>query len=682
MSHKKRVTRALMGAGLMCFCCASVMAEEASDSTRSLQAITVTGERIERSLKDTTSSVSVISEEQLKTTQPQTISDAISEISNVVTLSGAVPDIRGVSGNGAAGGFNSISGGAKARVSTLVDGVAVPFVADLTGDSGLWDVEQIEVFRGPQSTSNGRNSIGGSIIVKTKDPTFDWESEGRLGRRNKNNYIDTAAMVSGPIIEDTLAFRVSAQRIDGETYTSDKEYETNPADYELNELITERLRTKLLWTPSEKLDVLASYSSNNETGDSGRIYYSADDPWKYERIYFRDIETESDTSSVKVGYEFNDNLSVDVLAAYMEYKWGFDTYEASDSAEQRLVFDEQNTTLDAKINLGTHDDLIYGFIGLAYFERSQDIISTGAYIYNGNDESESKAVYGELNYAFTNRLKLIAGGRVEREAQLRHFSYPPIVIDAVLDEGKTITLPKLALQYAVSNDTTIAVSARKGYNAAGGALNFSAGEYYYFDDETVNTYETSIRSSMNDGKVNLSANLFYNDYDGYQALSSTRFIVNMDEVVTYGAEFETFIMLGSNLELTTGLGLLRTEIKDAGEEYPDAKGNELNSAPEITANLGAKLWITHALNVGAAANYVDQFFGDFENTEERIAGNYTLVRLNASYEMDHWLVAAFVNNLFDKKAYLTKEPPGGRYPTGYAAIVDPRTFGISVTYFM
>ncbi|KTF07147.1 TonB-dependent receptor, partial [marine sediment metagenome] len=75
-----------------------------------------------------------------------------------------MPDIRGVSGNGGAGGFNSISGGAKGRVSTLIDGVAQPFVADLSGDSGMWDLQQIEVFRGPQSTSNGRNSIAGSVF--------------------------------------------------------------------------------------------------------------------------------------------------------------------------------------------------------------------------------------------------------------------------------------------------------------------------------------------------------------------------------------------------------------------------------------------------------------------------------------------------------------------------------------
>ena len=156
-----------------------------------LETIVVVGEKRERSLKDTASSVSVISEETLKSMQHQTITDAVSEIANVVALSGAVPDIRGVSGNGSAGGFNSVSGGAKGRVSILIDGVAEPFVADLTGDSGIWDIEQIEVYRGPQSTSNGRNSIAGSIYIKTTDPGFDWDGAARLGYRNEEGYIDT-----------------------------------------------------------------------------------------------------------------------------------------------------------------------------------------------------------------------------------------------------------------------------------------------------------------------------------------------------------------------------------------------------------------------------------------------------------------------------------------------------------
>ena len=643
-----------------------------------LETVIVIGEKVERSLKDTTSSVSVISEDVLSTLQHLSITSAVSEVPNVVSLSGAVPDIRGISGNGSAGGFNSISGGAKARVSILIDGVAEPFVADLTGDSGIWDIEQIEVYRGPQSTSNGRNSIGGSIYITTKKPSFEWEGATRLGYRSEEKYVDTALMLSGPLIDNKLAFRISAQHLDGETLTDETEYETNPADYDLNELTSDRLKAKLLWTPTEDFQALLAYSGNKEAGDTGRIYYEGTDPWSYKRIFFRDIEHDSDTFSATFNYRISEGLSLEVLTAVMDYQWGFDSYEASPAREQKLRFEEDNTTLDAKLSIGQAGDTVTGILGLAYFEREQDVVSTGAFPYNGDDESDSKAIYGELTIALNETLNLIAGGRVEKESQTRNFTYLPII--SKLEESETFVLPKLALQYELSDDTTLALSGRKGYNAPGGALNFTAQEYYYFDKETVDTYEFSVRSSFADGKVSLGANVFYNNYEGYQALSSTRFIINMDEVVTYGAELELYAQLSQSLVLNAGLGLLETDIKEAGADYAAANGNELNSAPQVTANLGLKYWLTQELHAGASVNYVDDYFGDFNNTDGRVAGGYTLTRVFANYDTGHWSVSAFVNNLLDEEEILTNEPAGGRYPNGYSAIIEPRNMGLSVTY--
>lgn len=659
----------------------AVSAQEGSSTTSSdnrMESITVIGEKTERSLKDTTSSVSVIANEDLRTMQYYRITDAVADIANVVTLTGAVPDIRGVKGNGAAGGFNSISGGAKARVATLIDGVAEPFVADLTGNSGIWDIEQIEVYRGPQSTSNGRNSIGGSVYIKTADPTFEWQGAARLGFRNEKNYTDTSLMVSGPIVDEKLAFRLTAQRLGAETITQKTEFATNPAPYKVNEIETQRLKGKLLWVLNDDNQLLFTHSRNNEQGDAGRSYYEGTNPWIYKRVSLRDIETDSETTSIKLDSRINDDFSVDVLLAYMDYSWGFDSYEPDPASQQQLQFDQTSLTLDAKINYRSSADSVYGFLGLAYFEREQDILSAGAFPYFGDDKGESKSIYGEINIALSDDFSVLLGGRVERESQNRNFTYSPIV--AKLQTNKTILLPKLALQYKLNDNSNLAISARRGYNAAGGALNFRAQEYYYYDQETVNSYELSLRSSNDDGSVNVSANVFYNDYEGYQAQSSSRFIVNMDQAVTYGAEVEATVRPTSNTEVKAGLGLLKTDIKDAGVGYASATGNELNSAPDLTANLGFKYWHNDSVNFGFSAKYIAEYFGDIENTEERKAGDYVLARLNANYELEHWRLAAFVNNVFDKKAFTSVEPVGRRNPEGYVGVVQPRHVGVSVSY--
>ncbi len=685
--HPSRFKISVLALAVGCVNSALAVADDAAVKTAkhaSIETITVTGEKTERSLKDTTSSVSVIDEETLKNGQFLSLNSAISEIPNLVVQSGAVPDIRGVSGNGAATGFNSFSGGAKPRVSTFVDGVAEPFVADLTGDTGLWDVQQIEVFRGPQSTSNGRNSIGGAVYMRTMDPTYDWDSKVRLGYRNQEQYVDSAVALSGPIVEDQLAFRVSGQYLDGKTLNKGIEYDGHAPDFDLNGIETYRVRSKLLWEPEALpgFKAMLGYVTSREQGDTGREYFEGDNPWDYVPITQRNMDTKADTVSLNLGYQLNPDMSLDMLVYHMNYDWGFDSYEANEAAEQQVQMKEKSASIDTKLNFGLTSEVLKGFVGLAYTKRDQDFNSRGATVYDGVDESDSAAAYGELSYTFATDWTVIAGGRLERETQKRDFviAFRGSPLGDQLDEAKTIALPKLVLQYRITPETTLAISGRRGYNAGGGAFSFTTGEYYFYDQETVNTYEMSARSSLYNGNVNLGANLFYNDYDGYQALSSARTITNMPDVETYGIEFEGSAMLTDDLQLHAGMGLLKTKIKDAGEQYPEANGNELNSAPPLTASLGLKYWYGQNLQFGLSGNYVDSYFGDFQNTEERVAGDYFVARINANYETDNWLVSVYVNNLTDEKAILTREPAGGRYPVGYASILDPRSVGASVTY--
>lgn len=662
----------------------STYAAVEAESTEPIEKITVYGEKIERSLKDTTSSVSVIDKDSLDSGQYQSVSDALSEIPNVVVLTGSVPDIRGVSGNGSASGFNSFTGGARARVSTLVDGVAEPFVADLTGDTGLWDIQQVEVFRGPQSTINGRNSIGGTVFIKTEDPTFDWRGAARLGYRDQNNYVDSAVMVSGPILDDELAFRLSGQNVTGETYNKGLVYETNPAPFDLNELITNRWRGKFLWQPGaiEELKVLYSFSYNDEKGDSGRNYFSGDDPWAYRPILQRYIETESTTHSVKVDYDLGSGRALDLVVAYMDYDWGSKSYEALVTAQQYVDMKDESYTVDGKYSFGLNDRDFNGFIGLAYYERSQDFGSTGSSVYTGDDSSSSLSIYGELTYGLAESLWLTVGGRVMRDEQKRNFSmlYRGTQLEEKLDNDSTITLPKLVLQYAITDNTTLAASARRGYNSGGGALSLAESEYYYYDEEFVDTYELSARSMFLGGNVNLSANLFYNDFDGYQASNQARKITNVDKAVTYGIETELSAMLTANWQVITGVGLLDSEIKKVDSSYGDIVGNQLNSAPHVTANLGVKYWLNDAFSVGVSGNYVGEYFADIDNTESRIAGDYVVARLSVDYQKDNWRISGFINNMFDEQAMTVNEPPSANYVNGYAAIIDPRNLGVSVMY--
>lgn len=680
---KKKLVAATVSACLSSSVMAADPALLVADATNAQQSvildnIVVSGEKQDRTLKNTTSSVTVIGDDVLKTTQHQNLREVLSSVPNVLVQTGVVPNVRGITGNGAAGGFNSISGGANARFTTLIDGVAQPFVADFTGDSGLWDMEQIEVYRGPQSTNNGRNSIAGAMYIQTADPTFDWEGKVRLGYRNKDKYIDKAVALSGPIIDDTLAFRFSGQVIDGQTITSNEAFDSNPTNIDLNELDTEQGRLKFLWLPTDDLELMFTHAKYNEEGDAGRRYFEDTSTDGYYKTYFRDMDTETDTTSVDMHYQLNDSISFDVLLAVMDHEFGFQSYQANPAQTQNLVFEDRNKTFDAKINFGEGNHALNGFVGLAYFEREQDIDSTGAYVYGGEDESDSKAIYGEVNVGLTDRLVLTGGLRYQDESQDRDFVYAGTPY--TLKEDNTILLPKLALQYDLTDNTRIGISARKGYNSGGGALD-TTDDYYYYDEEEVNTYELFSRSQFADGRYTLRANLFFNDFDGYQGQNAMRRIVNVDKVETYGAEIEGTAWVTDDLELRLGIGLLHTEVKDGGVNYTGVDGNELNDAPETTANLAATYYVTDDFNVGGNIQYTGGYYGDVENTDEREVGGFSLINLRASYQIGDLELAAFVNNITNKRARRLQEPANPpRTPLPYADFVEPRHVGISATY--
>jgi outer membrane receptor protein involved in Fe transport len=148
-----------------------------------LAPVTVTGERVDRSIMETSTSVVVLDSETIED-RPRidSTNDALARIPNVTTTgtTNFAPAVRGVDGTGPAQGADAFFAGTRPRLNVQVDGRPLSYNEVVFGDNSLWDVEQVEVLRGPQSTLQGRNAIAGSVVVKTKDPTYDYEVSGRI----------------------------------------------------------------------------------------------------------------------------------------------------------------------------------------------------------------------------------------------------------------------------------------------------------------------------------------------------------------------------------------------------------------------------------------------------------------------------------------------------------------------
>ena len=172
--------------------------------------IIVTGERTPRSLRDTASSVDVTTADRIEALSgADRIEQILEQVPNVVLGGGSGPAIRGQDTNGVLRNLASFLGGARPRTTLQIDGRVVTREELQFGAAGLWDVERIEVFRSPQTTTQGVNSIAGAIFIHSKDPTYDWEGRARILAGNYDTRQASVAL-SGPLVKDQLAFRAAA----------------------------------------------------------------------------------------------------------------------------------------------------------------------------------------------------------------------------------------------------------------------------------------------------------------------------------------------------------------------------------------------------------------------------------------------------------------------------------------
>jgi iron complex outermembrane receptor protein len=216
-----------------------VSSASAQTSTTDVSEIIVTGEKSNRSLQDTQTSVAVITPRRIEEEAIQTLSEVFNRMANISETYGASGvTIRGIANRG-------VTGGGDAPLATVyVDGAPMPSTTLAAGPTDAWDMQQIEVFRGPQSTLQGLNALAGAIVLRTREPTKDWDLRGRFMAADPYD-VSVAVAGGGPIVEDQLAFRVSVEKRDSDGTI--KNITRNAPEDPIDSL---NARGKLLWTPA------------------------------------------------------------------------------------------------------------------------------------------------------------------------------------------------------------------------------------------------------------------------------------------------------------------------------------------------------------------------------------------------------------------------------------------------
>ncbi|QUS36149.1 TonB-dependent receptor [Falsirhodobacter algicola] len=655
-----------------------------------LDAITVTGEKVERSLDETASSVVVFSGRDLQQGGRNDVTEAVSVIPNVLNIgSGMSPTIRGQDTQGPNTSAYAFFGGTVPRTSINVDGSTQDYFSLNYGSASTWDVDTIEVYRGPQTTSQGANSIAGAIIVNTKDPTFTPEGAAQVEVGSDNRRRASLAY-SAPISAD-LAARISVDTSSRDSYVdytgsafSDDETDLN---YE-----SKTVRGKLLWKPTELpgFEAMLTYAHSSSNRPQIEEVFTPYDDLENTADSYPSWDIDSNSAILDASYEFLNGMK---LTNQLTYTHAESDREMETFYNGTANIDRRTWTNETRLTFGDADAVWSGFGGiyLSRTESDETLYLVGDYSYD--DTKTSFGAFAETTYRFTDRLSLTGGLRFQKDHTERDGAY--LTYDVDYDDTFTEVLPKLVLTYEMSPQVTVGGMVSKGYNPGGVGLGFNTGQYFEYEEETVWNYELFTRARLLDDRLALTANLFYDRYTNAQRSVSFTVddetdyaTVNADKAISYGLELGAEYRPVDSLRLKAGLGLLHTEITDFSDSTADLEGSEFARAPSYTLSLGASWQATRRLTLSGDMRYVDGYYSDDENYDEYEVDGYTIVNVGASYMLaENVRLYGAVNNLTNEDAatwihsyrgYVN----GAVTSTSAATVVDPRSvsLGLAVSF--
>lgn len=636
--------------------------------------IIVIGEKTSRTLRETASSVTVLSEEELgQIPSVFSANGLLDHIPNISTVEpgNEAPTIRGVDGTGPAAGADAFLAGTRPRLTYQIDGRTLGFNESLFQNASLWDIEQVEIYRGPQSTVQGRNSIAGAISIKAAGPSFIWQGKARGIVGEDGRYIASAA-IGGPVVSDVLAFRLSA---DYQTSNAVVDMTAYPEEGDPEEYRSLNLRGKLLLEPSDSFRSLLTLGFTD--GKAPQAEYVIR-PFTDRTARFPLQPTFRSRNSYAIwdtGVQLSDLISLNLNASYTD----FSTDRATPAGTGNVRIDGDELVIQPIIRLGTPSDQISGFVAGYFFRSDQDesidLAGGGTF----RDETENNAILGEVTVRASALLSFTLGGRYEEEKRLRIGNTGPFGVD--FDETYSEFLPNATIALNLSDEWTVGGRIARGYNGGGAGITFAPPflEYTY-DSEFVTNFEGFTRGNMLDGKLRLTSNVFYNKYEGLQLPFSlgvnVTVIRNAEKASTYGAEAGLSYEFTPENSVYVNFGLLQTNI----DEYSDinVEGSDLERSPAFTFDAGFTVSPVENLVLNGNLRFSDSYYSDATNTARGKVDAYAIANAQIAYNVGETArIFLSASNLFNSNAPLAIVT-GASEADDYALIARPRSLSAGV----
>jgi len=575
------VRKLFIGAGcaaLAVVSSAHAQTHSGADEDFTVEPIVVTAQKRAENMQDVPVAISALSSKALQEQR----------VLSIVDLDNLAPGLRISAADAAANpkifirgvGLNDFNPSSSSGVGIYADGVYIG--SPLAQMASFFDLERVEVLRGPQGTLYGRNTTGGAINLISKRPAMTPSGEAAI-EYGRFNSINASAGYGAPIIDDVLAFRIAAQ------YVADDGYSRNRYTGErVNNADRAALRASLLFTPSDDTEVLVQVNrfinrggaiqaksralfpaTAEATGADGLCaagYYSSGqctdllgyadtstNPYSVDADLQKKDRVDLWNASVSATHRFGE-LSLVSITAYQSVHRNdqentdaspYDMITASYINYQREFSQELRLQSDvgpAKWVVGAyymHDELdsSSSFDILRayrpYFVTPDNPTgvslenSIGVFGYPYTQKTDSYAVFGQVDYDVSDRLTLSVGLRWSADDKrfdyVRNAENGQIVLFTYSGSKSFSDISgRLGVKYDVTDTTNVYATYNRGYKSGGffGGSADDPSQLEPYDNETVNAYEVGSKSDLLGRRLRMNLSAFYYDYQNIQAYST------------------------------------------------------------------------------------------------------------------------------------------------------------------
>ena len=729
--RKKNHAR-LLGLGVMFLTgSVSVLAQD-----NALEEVVVTATKRSVALQDLAGSANVLGADKLGPGGIQEVRDMQVDIPNLSLgdqFGFARVFMRGI-------GMTSIDIGGEGAVAFLQDGAIVPRPAAQL--MGMFDLDQVEVLRGPQGTLYGRGATAGAINMVTAKPGKELGgylsvTAGNYGLAQFKGAIDVP-------MGDALSMRLAGSLDSRDGYgnniftgsdINDRDASAYRATfvYDAGGPLTATLSAQYYeeddnnyafsyFGQSEGSSIPVPFGvpilGGNTVGMVGGGFYDINSD--QEPINDRDGQL----INLTIDYAFNDRWSLKSITSSQSMDrflrddldstdanlFGQNNYtEESDSFGQELILNYSADRLDVLGGVMYFEEDLYGEVRVpltnlcfllapaACGTPVGDFLNGGNYLQDGDVDIEAWGAYVEANYSISDKWSVIAGLRYNYEERdgTGSFIFDAISLNVPTNQRESWNdlTPRITLQYSPNDNMLLYATYTEAFKS--GVIN-TGSTSPPLDPETVDAFEVGLKGQNASGTLRYSVAAFFYDYQDMQISfvdeTSTVSTVNAAEAENSGIELEIDGSLGNGFAFDFYLTYLNAEYQEFfngdyanGFAITDLSGNTLPNAPESTAKLGLT-WEGAVgggtLTVRGEAYYQDDVYFTEWNREDAYQKSYEQLNASVDYSWnDQWLLSLWGRNLSDEEVMSNNIITAPLYDSlRVGAVLPPRTYGATVTY--